>query len=153
VTAEPVMSLQRELPYPTWQQVLDHTAPFGQLNYWRSIFLTELSEEAIRRIALLGRTRPAPQTRIHLIRLGGVPSRVPPQATAFSTRNHPYIVHLITTWTDPADTEQCKSWTDDAYETLRPLGPASAYLNLSAMKGRPASGPALVKSPTGASPS
>ncbi len=136
VTTEPVMSLQREMGYPTWQQVLDHTAPFGRLNYWKSIFLTELSNEAIRRIALLGRTHPAPQTHLHLIRLGGFPSRVPPQATAFSTRNHPYIVRLITTWTDPADTERSKSWTNEAYETLRPLGPASVYLNFVGDEGQ-----------------
>ena len=136
VTTEPVASLQRRLSYPAWQQVLDHTSPYGRLNYWKSIFLTELSDEAIRRIALIGRTRPAPQTRLHLIRLGGFSSRVPPQATAFSTRNHPYIVHLITTWTDPADTARCKSWTDEAYETLRPLGPASAYLNFVGDEGQ-----------------
>lgn len=136
LTTEPVMSLQREIAYPTWQQVLDHTAPFGRLNYWKSIFLTELSDEAIRRVALLGRTRPASQTRLHLIRLGGFPSRVATQATAFSARNHSYIVHLITTWTDPADTERCKSWTDDAYETLRPLGPASTYLNFVGDEGQ-----------------
>ncbi|MBV8347489.1 MAG: FAD-binding oxidoreductase [Mycolicibacterium sp.] len=136
VTTEPVMSLQRKLQYPAWQQVLDHTSPYGRLNYWKSIFLTELSDEAIRRIALLGRTRPAPQTRLHLIRLGGFSSRVPPEATAFSTRNHPYIVHLITTWTDPADTERCKVWTDQAHETLRPLGPASAYLNFVGDEGQ-----------------
>ncbi len=136
VTTEAVMSLQREIAYPTWQQVLDHTAPFGRLNYWKSIFLTELSDEAIRRIALLGPTRPAPQTHLHLIRLGGLPSRIPPEATAFSARNHPYIVHLITTWTDPADIERCKSWTDEAYETLRPLGPASTYLNFVGDEGQ-----------------
>lgn len=126
---EPVLALQRDIAYPTWQQALDHTAPFGRLNYWKSIFLTELSDDAIRRIAALGRTRPTPQTHVHLIRLGGVPSRVPPQATAFSTRNYPYIVHLITTWTERADIERCRSWTDEAYETLRPLGPAGVYLN------------------------
>ena len=130
------MSLQREIAYPTWQQVLDHTAPFGRLNYWKSIFLKELSDEAIRRIALLGRTRPAPQTHLHLIRLGGFPSRVPPEATAFSARDHPYIVHLITTWTDPAATGECKSWADEAYETLRPLGPSSAYLNFVGDEGQ-----------------
>ncbi len=136
LTTEPVLSLQREIDYPAWQQVLDRTAPFGRLNYWKSIFLTDLSDEAIRRIALLGRTRPAPQTHLHLIRLGGFPSRVPPQATAFSARNHPYIVHLITTWADPADTERCKSWTNEAYESLRPLGPAGAYLNFVGDEGQ-----------------
>ena len=136
VTTEPVTSLQRALSYPTWQQILDHTAPYGRLNYWKSVFLTELTDEAIRVIALLGRTRPAPQTRLHLIRLGGFSSRVPRQAAAFSTRDHPYIVHLITTWTDPADTQRCKSWTDEAYETLRPLGPASVYLNFVGDEGQ-----------------
>ena len=126
----------RKLSYPTWQQVLDHTAAFGRLNYWKSVFLTELSDEAIRRIVLLGRTRPAPQTRLPVIGLGGFSSRVPPQATAFSARDHPYIVHLITTWTDPADTQRCTSWTNDAYETLRPLGPASAYLNFVGDEGQ-----------------
>ncbi len=136
VTSEAVMSLQREMAYPTWQQVLDHTAPFGRLNYWKSVFLRSLSDEAIRRIALLGSTRPAAQTHLHLIRLGGFPSRVSPEATAFSARDHPYIVHLITTWTDPAATAECKSWADEAYETLRPLGPASAYLNFVGDEGQ-----------------
>ncbi|HTY32524.1 FAD-binding oxidoreductase [Mycobacterium sp.] len=136
VTTEAVISLQREIAYPIWQQALDHTAPFGRLNYWKSLFLTELSNEAIRRIALLGSTRPTPQTHLHVIRLGGFPSRVPPEATAFSARNHPYIVHLITTFTDPADAERCKSWTDEAYETLRPLGPASTYLNFVGDEGQ-----------------
>jgi FAD/FMN-containing dehydrogenase len=136
VTTEAVMSLQREIAYPSWQQVLDHTAPFGRLNYWRSIFLTELSDEAIRRIALLGQTRPAPQSHLHLIRLGGFPSRVRPHATALSARNHPYIVHLVTTWTDPADTERCKSWTDEAHEALRPVGPGGTYLNFVGDEGQ-----------------
>jgi FAD/FMN-containing dehydrogenase len=135
-TTDPAMSLQRTLRYPTWQQVVDHTAPFGRLNYWKSVFLTELSDEAIRRIAALGRTRPTPHTRLHLIRLGGFPSRVAPEATAFATRDHAYIIHLISTWTDPADTNRCKSWTSEAYELLRPLGPPGAYLNFVGDEGQ-----------------
>lgn len=135
-TTKPVMSLQHKLEYPTWQQVIDHTAPFGWLNYWKSIFVTELSDEAIRRIALLGRARPTPQTRLHLIRLGGVAGRVAPEATAVVSRNHPYIVHLMTTWTDPAATQRCQAWATQAYEILRPLGPAGAYLNFVGDEGQ-----------------
>ena len=125
----PVMSLQHTLEYPTWQQALDHTAPFGWLNYWKSAFLTELSDEAIRRIALLGRSRPSAQTRLHLIRLGGRASRVEPTATAIVTRQYPYIVHLMTTWTDPVETQRCTAWASQAFEILRPLSPSGAYLN------------------------
>ncbi|MGH3560319.1 MAG: FAD-binding oxidoreductase, partial [Mycobacterium sp.] len=135
-TTKPAISLQHTLEYPTWQQVIDHTAPFGWLNYWKSLFVTELSDEAIRRIALLGRARPTPQTRLHLIRLGGFPGRIAPQATAIATRSHPYVIHLITTWTDPGDTRRCTSWAGQAYEILRPLGPASAYLNFVGDEGQ-----------------
>lgn len=134
--AKPVLALQHKLEYPTWQQAIDQTAPFGWLNYWKSLFLTELTDEAIRRIALLGRSRPSAQTRLHLIRLGGYASRVPPEATAVATREHPYIIHLMTTWTDPADTARCTAWAGQAFEILRPLGPAGAYLNFVGDEGQ-----------------
>ncbi len=133
---KPVLSVQHKLEYTIWQQLIDQTAPFGMLNYWKSIFLTELSDEAIRRIALLGRSLPAPESRLHLIRLGGYASRVAPAATAVVTRQYPYIIHLMATWTDPADTERCKAWAGQAYEILRPLGPASAYLNFVGDEGQ-----------------
>lgn len=132
----PVLSVQHKLEYTTWQQLIDHTAPFGWLNYWKSIFLTELSDEAIRRIALLGRSLPAPQSRLHVIRLGGYASRVAPDATAVPTRSYPYIIHLMATWTDPADTDRCTAWAGQAFEILRPLGPASAYLNFVGDEGQ-----------------
>ncbi len=135
-TTEPVMSLQRTLDYTTWQQAIDHTAPFGWLNYWKSVFLTELSDEAIRRIAVLGRTRPSAETRLHLIRLGGAASRVAAEATAVPARHHPYIIHVMTTWTDPADTQRCQAWARHAHEILHPLGPAGAYLNFVGDEGQ-----------------
>lgn len=133
---KPLLTLQHKLEYPIWQQALDQTAPYGWLNYWKSIFVTELSDEAIRRIALLGRSRPSAETRLHLIRLGGFAGRVAPDATAIATRNHPYIIHLMVTWTDPDDTERCKAWAGQAFEILRPLGPKSAYLNFVGDEGQ-----------------
>ncbi|RAU97818.1 FAD-binding oxidoreductase [Mycolicibacter senuensis] len=134
--AKPVVAVQHTLDYSTWQQALDYTAPYGWLNYWKSLFVTELTDEAIRRIALLGRSRPSTQTRLHLIRLGGYASRVPPESTAVVARDHPYIIHLMTTWTDPADTARCTAWAGQAFEILRPLGPASAYLNFVGDEGQ-----------------
>jgi hypothetical protein len=70
---------------------------------------------------------------------------------AFSARNHPDIVHLITTWTDPADTQRCTSWTNEAYETSRPHGPASAYLDFVGDEGLARIRASFGESPTGAS--
>lgn len=133
---QPVTAVQHTLDYSTWQQALDYTAPYGWLNYWKSLFVTELTDEAIRRIALLGRSRPSTQTRLHLIRLGGYASRVPEESTAITARQHPYIIHLMATWTDPAESARCTAWARQAFEILRPLGPASAYLNFVGDEGQ-----------------
>ena len=132
----PVMSVQHTMEYVAWQQLIDHTAPFGRLNYWKSVFVTELSDEAIRRIAVLGRSLPSPQSRLHLIRLGGAAGRVAQEATAVADRHQPYIIHLMATWTDPADTARCTAWAGQAYQILRPLGPGGAYLNFVGDEGR-----------------
>ena len=136
VAAKPVVAVQHKLDYSTWQQALDYTAPYGWLNYWKSLFITELTDEAIRRIALLGRSRPSAQTRLHLIRLGGYAGRVPSDSTAIVARDHPYIVHLMATWTDPAESARCTAWAQQAFENLRPLGPDSAYLNFVGDEGQ-----------------
>lgn len=119
---EPVVALQRELSYPMWQQAIDHTAQFGWLNYWKSVYVTELTDEAIRHIAMLGRSRPTPQTRLHVIRLGGAAGRIDSAATAVSNREQPYLLHVMTTWTDPDDTDRCTAWANHADDMLRPLG-------------------------------
>ncbi|MGV0747435.1 FAD-binding oxidoreductase [Mycolicibacter minnesotensis] len=136
VAAKPVVAVQHKLDYSTWQQALDYTAPYGWLNYWKSLFVTELTDEAIRRIALLGRSRPSAQTRLHLIRLGGYASRVPEESTAIVARQHPYIIHLMATWTDAGESARCTAWARQAFEILRPLGPDSAYLNFVGDEGQ-----------------
>ena len=125
----PVMSMARRFAYPLWQRLQDHTAPHGRLNYWKTAFLTELSPDALALLCELGRERPSEEARIHVIRLGGRPSRVAPGETAFTPRYDPYIVHLITAWSDPAETERCVRWTGAAHERLRPFAGSGLYLN------------------------
>jgi FAD/FMN-containing dehydrogenase len=134
---QPVTSLTRRFRYPLWQRILDHTAPAGRLNYWKTVFLTELGAQAITTISELGHSRPSPWSRIHVIRMGGRASRQAAGASAFSARHHPYLVHLITAWSDPADTERCVGWTKDAFERLQPYAAEGAYLNFVEQEGDP----------------
>jgi FAD/FMN-containing dehydrogenase len=133
--APPATSMARELRYPVWQQLLDHTAPSGRLNYWKTAFLREMTPEAMETICRLGRDRPSRDARVHVIRLGGQPSCVAPGATAFATRYDPYIVHLITAWSDPAETESCKAWTRRAHDALEPFAGRGVYLNFIGEEG------------------
>nr|WP_296772093.1 FAD-binding oxidoreductase [Rhodococcus sp. (in: high G+C Gram-positive bacteria)] len=121
--------LVREFSYPVWQQMLDHTAPKGRYNYWKTVFLDAVHEEVVEVLASLARTLPTSVSRLHLIRMGGAASRQVPDHTAFAARYHPYVVHLITAWEDENDTARCVEWTKSAFDALSPMAAEGAYLN------------------------
>jgi Berberine and berberine like len=135
-TQPPVALIHRAFRYPSWQRIVDHTAPAGRMNYWKSVFLSELSDDAIDELESLGLALPSIWSRLHVIRLGGEPSRVPPEATGFDSRRHPYLVHLITAWTDTAQMAQCIEWTNAAFQRLKPFAPEGAYLNFIGDEGQ-----------------
>jgi FAD/FMN-containing dehydrogenase len=128
--------LVRKFRYPAWQRMLDHTAPAGRLNYWKTLFLNALAPEAAAAIGDLARCQPSAWSRVHLIRMGGRASRQAPGATAFSARRHPYVVHLIAAWTDPAATQRCVTWAKDGHDSLQPYAAAGAYLNFIGDEGQ-----------------
>lgn len=121
--------LVREFAYPVWQQMLDHTAPKGRYNYWKTVFLDAVEPEVAAVLAALARTIPSAVSRLHLIRMGGEASRKSPDHTAFAARHHPYVVHLITAWEDDTDAERCIAWTKSAFDVLSPYAAEGAYLN------------------------
>ncbi|SIR77636.1 FAD-binding oxidoreductase [Williamsia sterculiae] len=128
--------VHREFPYAMWQTMLDHTAPHGRLNYWKTVFLDEVSDAVVDTLVDIAATLPSAVSRMHLIRMGGFASRCEPGATAFTARHHPYVVHLITSWEDPEATAGCVRWTREAYDRLEPFAAEGAYLNFIGDEGQ-----------------
>lgn len=127
--AEPVMDLSGRMPYTALQTAFDPFFPKGWLYYWKSLYLNDLTDEAMDAIVDLANNRPAPPALIALWQLGGAMSRVPADATAFGSREAPFLLSFDTTWIDPADTERCIAWTRDAWAEMQRFGPGGLYLN------------------------
>ena len=64
-------------PYAGWQQALDPLYPRGVHNYFRSAFLREVDDAALRVLEESFATLPNPLAEIHLQHLGGAVGRVP----------------------------------------------------------------------------
>ncbi len=64
-------------PYAGWQQALDPLYPRGIHNYFRSAFLREVDDRALRALEESFATLPNPLAEIHLQHLGGAVGRVP----------------------------------------------------------------------------
>jgi FAD/FMN-containing dehydrogenase len=125
----PLLDLSTPIPYAILQSAFDGFFPKGWLYYWKSLYLTDLTDEAIDAIVDLGRNRPSPSTAMPIWQLGGAIADVPADATAFGRRDHPFLLSIESTWTDPADTDRCIGWTRDAWSSMQRFGPGGLYLN------------------------
>ena len=128
---EPDLDAIRPMPYTEFQAILDPEAPPGQRNYWRSEYLSDLSDGAIDTYSehAVRSTELSSFSQTIIFRLGGAINRVDEDATAFTHRDAPYIVHPITVWEDPALDEKLIAANRELCEAIRPFGTGAVYVN------------------------
>lgn len=117
------------MPYPALQAMLDETAPYGLQNYWKSAFLGELSDAAIDVLVARAAAMRSPLAAIHVHQLGGAVNRLPGEASAFVNRDSPFVVNIVGTWQDPADSDANIAWARETFDALAPHAAGGAYIN------------------------
>ena len=118
------------MPYQAVQSMFDAGAPRGSRNYWRSAYLDALSDEAIDAILAHTGGIPRPMGQLHIHQMGGALSRVPDGATAFGSRQAPFLLNYLGLWMDPAEDEANIAWVRTASEALQPYGTGQRYVNM-----------------------
>lgn len=128
---EPLADLSGPHPYRMFQSAFDPLFPKGELSsYWKSVYLDEITPEVTEFVLEVGRKRPTPRTLVHLPLMGGAPSRVEPDATAFGDRGASYMLSVDGNWTDREDRERVVEWVRDTVERAKELdGVRGTYLN------------------------
>jgi hypothetical protein len=125
----PIFDAIEIMPYPVVNTVLDDAFPKGALNYWKSAFLTELSDDVIAIFMDAYAKVPSPMSAIILEHLHGQATRVATTATAYPWRDPGYTVLVIAQWADPADTQTNVAWAQDLMQQLRPHLADRRYMN------------------------
>ena len=125
----PVMDAMGPIPYCAQNALFDAALPRGALNYWKSQFLTDLSDEAIRVLADRFESSGSPMSQILIEHFHGAASRVPVSATACAMRVTGYNVAIISQWTDPRQNDPCIDWCRGTFEALKPFLAETRYLN------------------------
>lgn len=126
----PLVDMFQTAPYNQIQRMADFAFPTGLHNYWKSSYLTALSDGAIDVLVdHFGRV-PSPYTAIVLEHNGdGALERVPEFATSFGHRSWPYNFVVTSAWADPKDTGRNIEWTRGLYDAMRPFLAQAAYVN------------------------
>jgi FAD/FMN-containing dehydrogenase len=125
----PVMEMIGPMPYPAVNTMLDDAFPRGALNYWKSSFLAELSDEFIDEIVTRFAATPSPMNSILFEHYHGAATRVGASETAVPHRETGYNLLLPSIWLDPAETEANVAWTRETYDAIRPHFRDARWLN------------------------
>ncbi len=131
----PAIDLIGPMPYRVLQTMFDGSAPAGLQNYWKSQYLKDLSDDTIDVLADRTRDLPSPLTAVHIHHLQGAVARVGEDDTAFGHRGSPFILNLVSMWTDPAESEKQVRWTREFHTVMQPFSDGGVYVNFLGEEG------------------
>jgi FAD binding domain-containing protein/berberine-like enzyme len=124
----PIMGEVGPVPYTATQTMVDEAFPPGLQNYWRSHFLTDLTDEGMAILIDHFSRVSSPLAGLLIEDLGGAVARVNPDATAFNFRNYTYNLAILGRWADPSGADSGIAWTRGVHEAMQPFA-AGVYVN------------------------
>jgi FAD/FMN-containing dehydrogenase len=115
--------------YCATNMMLDAGFPRGALNYWKSSFLTELSDAAIDTMTARFSTCPSSMGALALEPFHGAATRVGSADTAFPHRRPGYNFLIVSQWMDPAESAVNIAWARETYAAMQPYFASGRYVN------------------------
>jgi FAD/FMN-containing dehydrogenase len=125
----PAMNMIGPMPYEAVNQMLDAAYPPGALNYWKSVFLSELSDGAIDTMIERFASCPSPMTAMIVEHFHGEVTRIPVEAAAVPHRQPGYNLVITGEWIDPDTTDANIAWTRETYDAFAPYAADRRWLN------------------------
>lgn len=117
------------MPYAMWQQAFDPLLTPGARNYWKSHNLDGIPDGLVDALLEAIGTLPSPQCEIFFGQIGAQTSRVPVEATAYSSRDTQYAMNVHGRWDNASDDERCIGWARAFFDSAAPFALGSVYVN------------------------
>jgi FAD/FMN-containing dehydrogenase len=125
----PLMNTIAPTTYEATNMMLDGGFPRGALNYWKSSFVKDLSDQAIDTMAARFALCPSPMSAMVLEHIHGAATRVGVSDTAFPHRREGYQLVIVSEWVEPADNARNIAWARESYDAMRPYFASGRYVN------------------------
>lgn len=124
-----VLDTVATIPYCVMQQQLDASSPKGLRNYWKSAYMSQLSDEVIGHLVAAMENTPANRDQVMIESHGGAISRVAKDATAFEHRYAPFNLGIFAISTDPTLDQADADWARNLYQRILPHSTGRSYVN------------------------
>ena len=118
-----------EMSYTAVNTLIDAAFPPGALYYWKSTFLTDLSDEVVDVMVERFAGCPSPITALVCEQFHGAVTRIPADAMAVPHREPGYNLIIPSGWFDPATTDANVTWTRETFAAIEPYRFERRYVN------------------------
>jgi FAD/FMN-containing dehydrogenase len=126
----PVMDMIGPMPYTALQTMSDANYSSGNRNYWRSNYLTELSDEVIDIIVTRSDGLPSGAgSTPYFEHMHGAVGRMGEQHTAFSNRAAMYNFTVLSVWKDSGEDDKNIKWTREFGDAMKSWTTGAGYVN------------------------
>jgi hypothetical protein len=109
----PAADLIQPMPYPVINTFSDGGYPRGAFNYWKSAFLSDLSDAPLEIMVEALHQCPSPMSGLAIVPYLGAVTRVDATAIAFAHRAPGYSLLIVSQWPDPQETEPNITWAKE----------------------------------------
>jgi FAD/FMN-containing dehydrogenase len=127
--ATPVLDTVAPTSYEAANTMLDAGFPRGALNYWKSSFIKELSDQAIDTMVARFALCPSPMSALVLEHIHGATTRIGASDTAFPHRREGYQLIVVSEWLESTDNARNIAWARESYDAMRPYFANARYVN------------------------
>ena len=127
--ATPIKELPGSYAYAKLQNWSDEHMRPTQRVYWKSSYLSEVSDAAIEALLWRGTGDGQTTASAEMILMGGAQARVGEDDTAFSQRGAMWDYLAVDAWDDPAEDEGRIGDVRQAWQAMSPHAMAAAYVN------------------------
>ncbi|MGZ4734678.1 MAG: FAD-binding oxidoreductase [Acidimicrobiia bacterium] len=131
----PPIQMVDAMPYTIMNSLQDDLTPAGRHSYWKSGYLTDLSDEAIAAAAGVAAKVPSPFSLAEVVLFGGAVARVGADDTAFGQRDGRFLFNAISMWEDPSASEANVAWAREFFDALQPHATDGVYVNFLSEEG------------------
>jgi hypothetical protein len=125
----PLIDLVGRKPFTVHQALLDAAQPPGRYYYWKSDYLTGVTDEAQETLIAHTTEFPSPESSLLVFQLGGAASRIDDADSAAAHREAAYILNIAASCVEPQRTDRCVNWARAFWSDMRQFSTGGAYVN------------------------
>ncbi|MCP9486302.1 MAG: FAD-binding oxidoreductase [Gaiellaceae bacterium MAG52_C11] len=126
----PVVEVLQEWPYTQQQSFLDESEPKGAHYYWKTEYVSELSDGLLAAVRDVFAECQIPEAQVGFLQLGGVLNQHAEDDGAVGNRDARYALGVNGMWeADEPNADAFRQWVRDGWARVRPFSTGRTYIN------------------------